>query len=208
MAAVLTSLRNTVTAGLIFALLLLVMYAALWSGRFDLAFWQFLFRWLHVISGIMWIGHLWYFNFVQIPMMGKIPDDQKPAVTRFIAPEALFWFRWGAMATIITGLILAQLNGYLGSALALGITEDFAVPGHVAIGIGMWLGIIMWFNVWFIIWPNQQKALNIGNKFADLPADQKQKAGRTAMLVSRTNTLLSVPMLFAMVSAQGLYHIS
>jgi uncharacterized membrane protein len=140
--------------------------------------------------------------------MPKIPDELKPAVSRFIAPEALFWFRWGAMATIITGLVLAQLNGYLPEALSFGITEDFAVPGHVAIGIGMWLGIIMWFNVWFIIWPNQQKALNIGGKFADLPADQKQKAARLAMLVSRTNTLLSIPMLFAMVSAQGLYHIS
>jgi uncharacterized membrane protein len=208
MAAVLTSLRNTVTAGLIVAVLLLVMYAVLWSGAFDLAFWQFFFRWLHVISGVMWIGHLWYFNFTQIPTMPKIPDELKPAVSRFIAPEALFWFRWGAMATIITGLVLAQLNGYLAEALSFGITEEFAVPGHVAIGIGMWLGIIMWFNVWFIIWPNQQKALNIGNKFADLPADQKQKAARVAMLVSRINTLLSIPMLFAMVSAQGLYHVS
>lgn len=208
MAAVLTSLRNTVTAGLIFAVLLLIMYAVLWSGAFDLAFWQFLFRWLHVVSGVMWIGLLWYFNFVQIPVMPKIPDEQKPAVSRHIAPEALFWFRWGAMATIITGLILAQLNGYLPDALSLGITEAFAIPGHIAIGIGMWLGIIMWFNVWFVIWPNQQKVLNIGGKFADLPADQKQKAGRIAMLFSRTNTLLSIPLLFAMVSAQGLYHIS
>jgi uncharacterized membrane protein len=208
MAAVLTSLRNTVTAGFIVAVLLLIMYAVLWSGAFDLAFWQFLFRWLHVISGVMWIGLLWYFNFVQIPTMPKIPDEQKPAVSRFIAPEALFWFRWGAMSTIITGLVLAQLNGYLPEALSLGITEKFAVPGHVAIGIGMWFAIIMWFNVWFVIWPNQQKALNIGGKFSDLPADQKQKAARTAMLFSRTNTLLSIPMLFAMVSAQGLYHIS
>ena len=160
---------------------------------------SFLFRWLHVLSGVMWIGLLWYFNFVQIPSMPKIPDDQKPAIGKVIAPAALFWFRWGAMATIVTGLILAALNGNLGEAVALGITDGGA---STAIGIGMWLGAIMWFNVWFVIWPNQKKALGI----VDADADAKKAAARTAMLFSRTNTMLSIPMLFCMVTAQNLWY--
>ncbi|HUK10258.1 MAG TPA: urate hydroxylase PuuD [Stellaceae bacterium] len=156
--------------------------------------WAFAFRWLHIISGIMWIGHLWYFNFVQSPSMPKIPDEQKPAITKFIAPAALFWFRWGAMSTIVTGLILAYLSGYLGSAIKLGIGDHIA--RNTAIGFGMWLGAIMWFNVWFIIWPNQKKVLGI----VDATADEKKKAGRLAGLTSRVNTLLSIPMLYCMAS--------
>jgi len=142
---------------------------------------------------------LWYFNFVQIPNMSKIPDEQKPAIGKVIAPAALYWFRHGAMATIVTGLILAWLNGYIADAVTLGLMDG--VPKHTAIGIGMWLGAIMWFNVWFIIWPNQKKALGM----VEASAEEKAKAGRTAMLFSRTNTLLSIPLLFAMVSAQNLY---
>jgi uncharacterized membrane protein len=148
---------------------------------------------------VMWIGILWYFNFVQIPNMGKIPDEQKPAITGVIAPAALFWFRWGAMATLITGLIVAYLNGYIADAITIGLMDN--VPKHTAIGIGMWLGTIMWFNVWFIIWPNQKKALGI----VQVEAAEKAKAGRTAMLFSRTNTMLSIPMLYAMVAAQNLF---
>ena len=157
--------------------------------------WTFCFRWLHVISGIMWIGHLWYFNFVQTPSMPKIPDEQKPAITKVIAPAALFWFRWGAMATIITGLILAGLNGYLWNAIKIGIGDHNAK--YTAIGFGMWLGTIMWFNVWFLIWPNQQKVLGLVNA----APDEKKRAGRIAGLASRTNTMLSIPMLYGMVSA-------
>jgi uncharacterized membrane protein len=157
----------------------------------------FLWRWLHVISGVMWIGILWYFNFVQIPNMGKIPDEQKPAIGKVIAPAALFWFRHGAMATIVTGLMLAWSNGYIGQALSLGLNGGGAQI--TAIGFGMWMGIIMWFNVWFIIWPNQQRALGI----VEAEADVKAASARTAMLFSRTNTMLSIPMLFAMVSAQN-----
>ncbi len=208
MTAILTDLRNAVIAGFSLALILLLLYLTVWGGALDGVFWRFLFRWAHVVSGVMWIGLLWYFNFVQIPTMPKIPDEQKPAIGKHIAPKALFWFRWAAMSTLITGLILAMLNGYLVEALTLGATSGFAVPGHTAIGIGMWLAAIMWFNVWFVIWPNQQKALNIDNRFPDLAADLKAKAGRTAMLFSRTNTVLSVPMLFAMVAAQALFHIS
>ena len=166
---------------------------------FDYAWVTFFFRWLHVISGVMWIGLLWYFNFVQIPSMPKIPDEQKPAVSKVIAPAALFWFRYGALATVATGLVLAGLNGYIGDALILSIGDG--VPRHTAIGIGMWLGLIMAFNVWMIIWPNQKKALGI----VQVDADAKKRAGRTAMLYSRTNTMLSIPMLYAMVSAQNIY---
>jgi uncharacterized membrane protein len=208
MTAVLTNLRNAVIAGFALALVLVLLYLFAWGGAFDMRYWRFLFRWAHVISGIMWIGHLWYFNFTQIPTMPKIPDELKPAVGKFIAPAALFWFRWGAMATMATGVVLAWMNGYLHHALSLGATEGFQVPGHIAIGIGMWLGLIMWFNVWFIIWPNQQKALNIADKHPSLDKDQKAKHARTAMLFSRTNTVLSVPMLFAMVAAQALFGIS
>jgi uncharacterized membrane protein len=163
---------------------------------------QFLVRWLHVLSAIMWIGLLWYFNFVQIPGMPRIPDDQKPAISKVIAPSALFWFRWAAMATIVFGIILAWLNGYFWQALSLGIYGRAA--GYTAMGFGMWLGLIMWFNVWFVIWPNQKKALGI----VEASADEKKAAGRTAMLFSRTNTALSFPMLYFMVAAQNLYSLS
>ena len=200
MAAILSSLRNTVIAGFVLAFLLELMYLNS-GGTFDTTFWAFLFRWLHVLSGIMWIGLLYYFNFVQIPNMPNIPDEQKPAVGKVIAPAALWWFRWAAMATLVTGLILGYINGYIHDAMSLGAMNDFAVPKNIAIGIGMWLGIIMWFNVWFVIWPNQKKALGI----VDASADEKAASARTAMLFSRTNTMLSVPMLFAMVSAQNIY---
>tara|TARA_B100001121_G_scaffold251032_1_gene227165 strand:- start:434 stop:877 length:444 start_codon:yes stop_codon:yes gene_type:complete len=147
----------------------------------------------------MWIGLLWYFNFVQIPNMAKIPDDQKPAIGKVIAPAALFWFRWAALFTILSGLILAFINGYFQDALTLGITSGGGKS--TAIGIGMWLGLIMAFNVWFVIWPNQKRALGI----IDVDPDTKAKCAKTAMLFSRTNTLLSLPMLLAMVAAQNLY---
>jgi uncharacterized membrane protein len=202
MTVILTNLRNAVIAGFVLAAILAALALTTWSEQIR-PFWPFLFRWLHVISGVMWIGLLWYFNFVQIPTMPSIPDEQKPAIGKHIAPKALFWFRWAAMATLITGLILAWLNNYIHHAFALGLT--CGVPAHTVIGVGMWLATIMWFNVWFVIWPNQQKALNIANRHPDLAADAKAKAGKMAMLFSRTNTVLSVPMLFCMVAAQSLF---
>ena len=198
MAGILTDLQKTVIAGGVLAVVLFLLYLITqgYDGSF---FGPFFLRWLHVLSGVMWIGILWYFNFVQIPNMSKIPDEQKPAIGKVIAPAALFWFRWAAMATIVTGLILAMMNGYLLEALLLGISDS--APKHMAIGIGMWLGIIMWFNVWFIIWPNQKRVLGI----VEADADTKAKSARTAMLLSRTNTLLSIPMLFAMVAAQNIF---
>jgi uncharacterized membrane protein len=201
MAKILSDLTSTIIAGIVLAVLLIILMMGMYDATptFDKSYWSFLFRWLHVLSGVMWIGILWYFNFVQIPNMGKIPDEQKPAITGVIAPAALFWFRWGAMATLITGLIVAYLNGYIADAITIGLMDN--VPKHTAIGIGMWLGTIMWFNVWFIIWPNQKKALGI----VQVEAAEKAKAGRTAMLFSRTNTMLSIPMLYAMVAAQNLF---
>jgi len=167
---------------------------------FDYGWWTFLFRWLHVISGVMWIGLLWYFNFVQTPSMPNIPADQRPAITGHIAPRALFWFRWAALSTVVTGLIVAYMNGYIFEAATLGLTEG-GIAKHTAIGFGGWLGVFMAFNVWFIIWPNQQKVLGL----VEADATAKASAARMAALASRTNTMLSIPMLYAMVSAQNLY---
>jgi len=191
MASILQSLPKTVTSGFVLAAILFIFIGGM---SFDLSSLTFLFLWLHVISGVMWIGLLWYFNFVQIPNMPNIPDEQKPAIGKVIAPAALFWFRWGAMATLITGLLVAMGNNYLSEALML------QAPA-TTIGIGMWLGAIMWFNVWFVIWPNQKKALGM----VEADADTKAKAARTAMLFSRTNTLLSIPMLFCMVAQKNLF---
>jgi len=195
MAAFFSSLNRTIGAGVVL-LIAFIIIAGLGTGSWvrlsDHQWWSFIFRWLHVASGVMWIGLLWYFNFVQTPSMPKIPDEQKPAVSKVIAPTALFWFRWGAMATLVTGLILALMNGYLVQALSL-------QKGVHAIGLGMWLAAIMWFNVWFIIWPNQKKALGI----VQVDATAKAAAAKTAGMTSRINTMLSIPMLYCMVAQQN-----
>ena len=187
MASILTSLGRTVLAG--FVLLVLIILA--FGNNFSSPEWPFIFRWLHVMVGVMWIGLLWYFNFVQIPSMSKIPDEQKPAISKVIAPTALFWFRYAALLTVITGLIVAYLSGYLHQAFTL------QAPFR-AIGLGMWIALVMAFNVWFIIWPNQKRALGI----VTVEAAVKAKSARVAMLTSRLNTVLSIPMLFLM-SAQS-----
>ena len=200
MTSILQSLSKTIHVSIaISVILFLGLYLANGGFDFDLIFWSWLFRYIHVVVAIMWIGLLWYFNFVQIPNMQKIPDEQKPAIGKVIAPSALFWFRWAALLTIISGLILAYLNGYVHQALALGIGSGGGK--NTAIGIGMWLGLIMAFNVWFVIWPNQKRALGI----VEVDPDTKVKSAKTAMLFSRTNTLLSLPMLLSMVAAQNLY---
>ena len=200
MSKILQSLSKTIHASLALSILLYVFLFFNNSGfEFDQLFWSWLFRFIHVVVAIMWIGLLWYFNFVQIPNMPKIPDEQKPAIGKVIAPAALFYFRWAAFATVLSGLILAYLNGYVHDAMALGITSGGG--RNTAIGIGMWLGLIMAFNVWFVIWPNQKKALGI----VECDVEQKAKSAKTAMLFSRTNTLLSLPMLLSMVAAQNLY---
>ena len=200
MISLLSSLSKTVHASLaVVVILFLGLFYQNDGFSFDRIFWSSLVRYIHVLVGIMWIGLLWYFNFVQIPNMGKIPDEQKPAIGKVIAPAALFYFRWAAAFTILSGLVVAGLNGYLHDAMILSIGSG--VPKHTAIGIGMWLGIIMAFNVWFVIWPNQKRALGI----VECEPELKAKSAKTAMLFSRTNTLLSLPMLLTMVAAQNLY---
>ena len=194
MGAIFQSLGRTVAAGVALLIVLIIIVGAgtgTWIQVNSPGWWQFFFRWLHVLSGVMWIGLLWYFNFVQTPSMPKIPDEQKPAVSKVIAPTALFWFRWSAMSTIITGIIVATIMGYIGKALSL-------QGGYYAIGTGMWLGAIMWFNVWFIIWPNQKKALGI----VTVTPEEKAAAARLAGMTSRINTMLSIPMLYCMVAQQ------
>jgi len=200
MGNLLSSLSKTIHASLAIAVIIFLGLFYQNDGfNFDRIFWSWFARYVHVVVGIMWIGLLWYFNFVQIPNMGKIPDEQKPAIGKVIAPAALFYFRWAAAFTVLSGLILAGLNGYLHDAMTLSIGSG--VPKHTAIGIGMWLGLIMAFNVWFVIWPNQKRALGI----VECDPEIKAKSARTAMLFSRTNTLLSLPMLLTMVAAQNLY---
>ncbi|MCG8559601.1 MAG: urate hydroxylase PuuD [Hyphomicrobiales bacterium] len=198
MQGILTNLRATVMAGLAVTIVMVVVVRLLLGHglALDRDWLAFLFRWLHVVSGIMWVGLLYYFNFVQMPSMAKIPDAQKPAIGQVIAPAVLWWFRWAAVATLATGLILAALNGYLADAVMLGLTDGGA---STPIGIGMWLGTIMFLNVWLVIWPNQRKALGM----VEASAEAKAAAARTAMLVSRTNTLLSLPMLYCMVAMQN-----
>jgi uncharacterized membrane protein len=191
MSVILQSLGRTVLAGFALLVVLILATAAITGApvNVDILFYT---RWLHVLCGVMWIGLLWYFNFVQIPSMPKIPDEQKPAISKVIAPTALFWFRWSALATVVTGFTLATLSHYV--MAALGLQRPFT-----AIGIGMWLALVMAFNVWFIIWPNQKKALGI----VVVEAAEKAKAARMAMLTSRVNTMLSIPMLFCMVAQQN-----
>jgi len=201
MAAFFGNLRNVVITGFLLAIGVAAIYVGCLHGSIDQAFWLFITRWLHVISGVMWIGLLWYFNFVQVPTMPSVPAELKPGVTKYIAPAALFWFRWAAMATILFGIGLAGMNHYLVQAYTLDAVDGFTNTAFVLIGIGMWLGTIMWFNVWFIIWPNQQKVLNIGGKYSDLPQPEKDKAAKAALIASRFNTMASIPMLFCMVAA-------
>ncbi len=191
MGKILESLQNTVIAGFVVLLIVIAVMTNGFGGELDFQA-VFFARYIHVLAGVMWIGLLWYFNFVQIPTMPSIPDEQKPAIGKHIAPKALWWFRWGAMITILSGLALGHLNGWLVDALTL-------AEGTRSIGIGMWMGMIMWFNVWFVIWPNQKIALGI----VEADAAAKPAAARKAMLFSRTNTLLSIPMLYCMVSGQN-----
>jgi len=171
-------------------LLLAAMFGLHGEVMHDVYWAQFL-RFLHVFAGILWIGLLYYFNFVQIPTMPKVPAELKRGVTGFIAPAALFWFRWAALATVILGLLLAEMSrgGYVSDALTL-------QEGFRTIGIGMWLGIVMAANVWFVIWPNQKKALGI------VAADDaaKARAAPIAMMASRINLILSIPMLYCMIA--------
>lgn len=204
MAGLLSNFRNTMILSVLLALIMLYAYGNT-SHHFDATYWQAVFRWMHVVFGILWIGLLYYFNFVQIRKMPEIPAELKPAISKYIAPEALFWFRWGALFTVLAGFGILGLRGhyYAAKVLTLGFAGGFSPGEHgfTLMGIGVWLALIMFLNVWGIIWPNQKVALGI----KDGTADQKAKAARMAMLGSRTNTLLSLPMLTSMAMYQTLY---
>jgi len=200
MAGLLSNFRNTVILSVILALIVVAAYYHHY-GSADAIFWQAVLRLFHVFSGILWIGLLYYFNFVQIRKMPEIPAELKPAVSKYIAPEALFWFRWAALATWVFGVLLAWNRGYLLAAATLGASEGFHSPQHTLIGFGMWIATIMFLNVWGIIWPNQKRALGI----VEADADTKAKAARIAMLGSRTNMLLSIPMLVTMTMSQTIF---
>ena len=206
MAKLLSNFRNTIVLSLILAGVMIYAFGSIAPGGFDNGFWQAVFRWIHVVAGILWIGLLYYFNFVQIRVMPNIPAELKPAVGKHIAPEALFWFRWAALATVLAGLGVMFLRGhaYAMEVLSFGMAGGM-VEGdqqYALMGIGVWLAVIMFLNVWGIIWPNQKRALGI------VPADDdtKAKAARIAMLGSRTNLLLSLPMLTAMAMYQTLFN--
>ncbi|MCF8709013.1 urate hydroxylase PuuD [Rhizorhapis sp. SPR117] len=186
MGKILENLNLTMIAGLILALIIIFTVPA------NAEMVQGIMRWLHLFFGITWIGLLYYFNFVQIPTMPKVPAELKPGISKFIAPSALFYFRWAAAFTVLTGLIVAYLAGYAHESLTL---QD----PYRLIGIGMWLGLIMAFNVWFVIWPNQKRALGL----VEADDASKAKSARTAMLFSRTNTLLSIAMLYCMINFNG-----
>ncbi|KPK06746.1 MAG: hypothetical protein AMJ64_08400 [Betaproteobacteria bacterium SG8_39] len=195
MSAILNSIGRTLLAGGLLLAAIIVMTGALsgqWIRLDDFGWWLFAMRWLHVLAATLWVGLLYYFNFVQMPALPRIPDAQRPAISQFIAPAALFWFRWAAVATVVSGLLLAQMQGYLGAALSLS-------RGVQAIGIGMWLGLVMAANVWFVIWPKQKKVLGLVP--AEAPARAAAAAG--AAQASRLNLLLSVPMLYCMVAQQN-----
>ncbi len=205
MANLLTNFRNTLLLSMVLAGIMIFAFGRLAPGGYDAGFWQATARWVHVVAGILWIGLLYYFNFVQIRMMPTIPAELKPAVGKHIAPEALFWFRWSALITVLAGLVVMVLRGhdYAMEVLSLGMAGGL-VDGDqpfMLMGIGVWLAIVMFLNVWGIIWPNQKRALGI----VAVDDDRKARAARIAMLASRTNLLLSLPMLTSMAMYQTLF---
>jgi uncharacterized membrane protein len=207
MAGLLANFRNTIILSVLIALVFVVGYGV--HAGFGTSFWEAALRWVHVFMGILWIGLLYYFNFVQIRKMPDIPAELKPAVSKYIAPEALFWFRWSALGTWVAGILLALTRsatktGYFAETISLGLAGGYdrgVDMQYTMIGVGMWLATIMFLNVWVFIWPNQKIALGL----VDADADAKAKAGRLAMLFSRTNLLLSIPMLTTMTMNQTLF---
>jgi uncharacterized membrane protein len=205
MGNLLSNFRNTVVLSLVLAGLMIFAFGRISGGGFDLIFWQATLRWVHVVAGVLWIGLLWYFNFVQIRVMPSIPAELKPAIGKHIAPEALFWFRWAAFATVVAGLAVMFLRGHayalevVSFGLAGGLVQGD--QGYMLMGVGVWLAIVMFLNVWGVIWPNQKRALGI----VVVDDEKKAKAARTAMLASRINLLLSFPMLTSMAMYQTLF---
>ena len=187
------NLHLVLATGLVLAIVVIASFTG-WTGETAKDLVDDVFRWLHLFFGVTWIGLLYYFNFVQVPTMPKVPAELKKGVTGYIAPSALFFFRWGAALTVLTGLIIAFHNGYGAQALTF---QGTGADGINMIGLGMWLALIMAFNVWFVIWPAQKKILGL----VEASDEAKAKAAPVALIASRTNTMLSLPMLYCMVSA-------
>ncbi|MGB5491791.1 MAG: urate hydroxylase PuuD [Woeseiaceae bacterium] len=193
----LKSIGGTIVAGIVLAALILFFL----PGEHIVAGMpaKSLVVWLHVLAGVMWIGLLYYFNFVQVPALGEAAADEGgpggAGIAKYVAPRALWWFRWGALATWVTGAAVLHLNGMLHHAFTLGLMGEAPNPYATTIGIGAWLGTIMLFNVWILIWPNQKKVLGM----VEASAEQVAKAKNVAFLASRSNTLMSIPMLMSMI---------
>jgi uncharacterized membrane protein len=185
------NLHLVLATGLVLAILLIAGFTD-WTGSDPRSIVDDVFRWLHLFFGVLWIGLLYYLNFVQVPTMPKVPAELKKGVTGYIAPSVLFFFRYGALLTVLTGLTIAFHNGYGADALLFR-----GEGGVLLIGIGMWLAAIMAANVWFVIWPAQKKILGL----VEASDEAKAKAAPVALAASRTNVILSLPMLYAMVSA-------
>jgi uncharacterized membrane protein len=200
MESLLTSPWKAVAAGLVCAALLFVLHLVQ-GGAVDWAFWAFLLRWIHVLAAIVWIGLVWFVNFVQLPAIYETDDAGRAVILQQIAPNVAWWFRHTATLTLVAGFALAHFNGYLLEALTIGAIDGFAVPKHVVLGIGIWLGIVMWVFVWAVIWPNMKPLIGI------VPAEPETKltARRKVRNFARKNLILSVPVTFAMVAAQNLF---
>ena len=187
------NLHLVLATGLVLAIILIVAFTG-WTGENAEAVANAVLRWLHLFFGVLWIGLLYYLNFVQVPTMPKVPAELKKGVTGYIAPRVLFFFRYGALFTVLTGLAIAFHNGYGAQALTF---QGIGADGTNLIGIGMWLALIMAANVWFVIWPAQKKILGL----VEASDEAKAKAAPVALIASRLNVILSLPMFYAMVSA-------
>ncbi len=194
----LNTVAGTIIAGFVLAI---VIVLATMGNHLVISAANSIIIWAHVLSGITWIGLLYYFNFVQVPALADAANDEGgpggAGITKYVAPRALWWFRWGAVFTWLTGASFLLHRGVLDDAFALGMLTDPVNQYAMTIGIGAWLGTIMLFNVWVLIWPNQKKVLGM----VEASADEIAKAKRTAFLASRSNTLMSIPMVMSMVGA-------
>ncbi len=195
----LNSVRGTIVAGIVLAVVI-GLFTNL-ESNIELS----IIIWLHVLAGITWIGLLYYFNFVQVPALAEAADDEGgpggAGITKYVAPKALWWFRWGAVVTWLMGAIYLLRIGELVGAFTLGMAGGGDPTYGLTIGIGAWFGTIMFFNVWVLIWPNQKKILGI----VEASAEEIASARKVAFMASRTNTLLSIPMVMSMIGAHHGY---